>query len=400
MNQPSQSNARGSDRVNQTAAFDAYIDSGDLDAPGLQALISDIWSEQTPTPLLVHHIDGTITYLNKACAAVLKRSRNDVLATPLGDHFGKDWWEGHHELAMATETSHDKSFATQIRFVVDDVEHLYRIDSDVLSTSDGKPQILCLSMRDITAQAHAKAELQRANQSLKESNRDLEEFAYVASHDLQEPLRKIQAFGERLEGRLEGSKDERALDYLDRMQNASGRMQTLISDLLSFSRVTTTGRELTPVSLTEVVESVLGDLEVAVAEADATIHIGSLPTIDGDRPQLQQLLQNLIGNALKFRATDQKLEIWIEAVIIGPRWLISIRDTGIGFDQGYAEKIFTVFQRLHGRSAYAGTGVGLAICRKIVERHGGTIRAQSADGEGATFLIDLPRSFQELTAAA
>ena len=137
-----------------------------------------------------------------------------------------------------------------------------------------------------------------------------------------------------------------------------------------------------------------------MTEANATVHIGTLPTIDGDRPQLQQLLQNLIGNALKFRKDDSGLDIWVEAVLIGSRWLISIRDTGIGFDQEYAEKIFTVFQRLHGRSSYEGTGVGLAICRKIVERHGGTIRAQGEEGDGATFLIDLPRALHELQAVA
>lgn len=400
MNQTSQSGARASRQGQQVSDFDALIESGDLHTPEAVAIISRVWSEHISTPLLVHHIDGAIMYANEACAAVLRSSRKDFLAKPLAEHFGQDWWGVHHKLAMEKEASGDNYFTTQIRFLVDEVEQLYRIESFVLFTSDGVPAVLCLSMNDITEQAQAKAELERANQALKESNRDLEEFAYVASHDLQEPLRKIQAFGERLEGRLDGIEDERALDYLARMQSASERMQALISDLLSFSRVTTTGRELEPVSLGDVVESVLQDLEVAVGEADATIHIGSLPTIDGDRPQLQQLLQNLIGNALKFRSPDHKLEIWVEAAIIGSRWLISIRDTGIGFDQEYAEKIFTVFQRLHGRSAYQGTGVGLAICRKIVERHGGTIRAQSQDGQGATFLIDLPRSLEELLAVA
>ena len=144
----------------------------------------------------------------------------------------------------------------------------------------------------------------------------------------------------------------------------------------------------------------LNDLEVAVSDANATVHVGQLPTLDADEPQLRQLMQNLIGNALKFRQPDRDPEIWIEAVIIGPRWLLSVRDNGIGFEQSYAEKIFTVFQRLHGRSAYSGTGVGLAICRKIAERHGGTIRAEGVPGEGATFLIDLPRSVGETASAA
>ena len=287
-----------------------------------------------------------------------------------------------------------------MRFVVDGEDHLYRIDTELLSTTDQTITIACLTLVDITEDVQARNDLQRANQALSESNRDLEEFAYVASHDLQEPLRKIQAFGGRLKARLDDTEDDRALDYLDRMQSASERMQVLISDLLSFSRITTTGRELAPVPLEEVVDSVLQLLEVAVSDAGATVHVGSLPTIDGDRPQLQQLLQNLLGNALKFRADGRDLEIWVEAVLIGSRWLVSVRDTGIGFEQEYAEKIFTVFQRLHGRSSYEGTGVGLAICRRIVERHGGTIRAQGEEGEGATFLIDLPRSLHELQAVA
>ena len=371
----------------------------DLGSPAARSAIVSFWSEQTDIPLVCHELDGTIAYLNKASARLLNRPRREILEQSLSEHFGDEWFAQHQELVTAA-TPDQPSFETKLRFVVDGENHLYRIDTELLYGSDGAVRVACLALIDITEDDQAHAALQRANQALSESNRDLEEFAYVASHDLQEPLRKIQAFGERLRGRLDDTDDERALDYLDRMQNASGRMQVLISDLLSFSRVTTTGRELSPVPLQEVVESVLHDLEVAVTEANATVHIGTLPTIDGDRPQLQQLLQNLIGNALKFRKDDSGLDIWVEAVLIGSRWLISIRDTGIGFDQEYAEKIFTVFQRLHGRSSYEGTGVGLAICRKIVERHGGTIRAQSEEGDGATFLIDLPRALHELQAVA
>lgn len=371
----------------------------DLRSPEARTAIVSLWTEQTNIPLVYHQLDGSILYLNSACAKLLNRPRREALELPLSEHFGEEWFAQHQELAAAADAD-DRSYSTKLRFVVDGEDHLYRIDTELLYDSAGAIVAACLALIDITEDAQGHAALQRANQALSESNRDLEEFAYVASHDLQEPLRKIQAFGERLRGRLDDTEDERAIDYLDRMQNASERMQVLISDLLSFSRVTTTGRELSPVPLEEVVESVLHDLEVAVSEAEATVHIGSLPTIDGDRPQLQQLLQNLIGNALKFRADDRELEIWIEAVLIGSRWLISVRDTGIGFDQEYAEKIFTVFQRLHGRSSYEGTGVGLAICRKIVERHGGTIRAQGEDGQGATFLIDLPRSLHELRAVA
>ena len=365
---------------------------------GRNAIVS-AWTEKTEIPLVCHDLDGRVVYLNKAAARLLNRPRHEVLDQHISEHFGAEWFSQHLELAAAG-TLEERSYSTKLRFVVDGEDHLYRIDTELLSTTDQTITVACLALVDITEDVQARNDLQRANQALSESNRDLEEFAYVASHDLQEPLRKIQAFGERLKGRLDDTEDDRALDYLDRMQNASERMQVLISDLLSFSRVTTSGRELAPVPLEEVVDSVLQDLEVAVSDAGATIHVGSLPTIDGDRPQLQQLLQNLLGNALKFRADDRDLEIWVEAVLIGSRWLVSVRDTGIGFEQNYAEKIFTVFQRLHGRSSYEGTGVGLAICRRIVERHGGTIRAQGEEGEGATFLIDLPRSLHELQAVA
>ena len=365
---------------------------------GRNAIVS-AWTEQTEIPLVCHDLDGRVVYLNQAAARLLNRPRHEVLDQHISEHFGTEWFSQHLELAAAG-TLEERSYSTKLRFVVDGEDHLYRIDTELLSTTDQTITVACLALVDITEDVQARNDLQRANQALSESNRDLEEFAYVASHDLQEPLRKIQAFGERLKGRLDDTEDDRALDYLDRMQNASERMQVLISDLLSFSRVTTSGRELAPVPLEEVVDSVLQDLEVAVSDAGATIHVGSLPTIDGDRPQLQQLLQNLLGNALKFRADDRDLEIWVEAVLIGSRWLVSVRDTGIGFEQNYAEKIFTVFQRLHGRSSYEGTGVGLAICRRIVERHGGTIRAQGEEGEGATFLIDLPRSLHELQAVA
>ena len=357
------------------------------------------WSARTSQPRISYHADGTVLYLNQACESLLGRSMQDVAQTQIVDYFGNEWFEAHHELALAAEPE-DPNFNSQLVFVIDGMERLYQITTLVLHETEDTPWLACLTMQDISEDAHIRAELVKANQSLSESNRDLEEFAYVASHDLQEPLRKIQAFGDRLQSRLDGSEDEKALDYLERMQGAAGRMQVLISDLLSFSRVTTSGRDLAPVSLEDIVASVLSDLEVAVTDANATIHVGSLPSVEGDGPQLQQLMQNLLGNALKFRAPDRDLEIWIESVMIGSRWLVSVRDTGIGFDQEYAEKIFTVFQRLHGRSAYAGTGVGLAICRKIVERHGGTIRAQGEDGDGATFLIDLPRSLDELQAVA
>jgi PAS domain S-box-containing protein len=242
------------------------------------------------------------------------------------------------------------------------------------------------------------AELEESNENLKRSNRELEDFAYVASHDLQEPLRKIQAFGNLLEEEFGANLGE-GRDYLERMRNAASRMSVLIEDLLSFSRVTTKANPLVKVDLDLVVREVLEDLEVSVGESGATVTVGKLPSIKADRLQMRQLFQNLIGNAIKFSQPGIKPEVNINAVIMDAEndatikcCQITVKDHGIGFDEKYLDRIFSVFQRLHGKDVYQGTGIGLAICRKIVERHGGTITAKSRINKGSTFIITLPAS--------
>ncbi len=229
---------------------------------------------------------------------------------------------------------------------------------------------------------------------LETSNRELQDFAYVASHDLQEPLRKIQAFGDRLKSKFGEVLGETGHDYLTRMGDAASRMQTLITDLLSFSRVTTKAQPFVPVDLNEIALGVLSDLEVRIEQTNGRVEVESLPTIDADALQMRQLFQNLIGNALKFQKNSQPPVIHVTGTMHNgstpPRLELVFRDNGIGFDQKYAEKIFVIFQRLHGRGEYEGTGIGLAICKKIVERHGGRIEATSTPGEGATFSITLP----------
>jgi PAS domain S-box-containing protein len=237
---------------------------------------------------------------------------------------------------------------------------------------------------------------------LESSNRELREFAYAASHDLQEPLRKITTFGDRLRERSGGALDDTGLDYLTRMQNAASRMQKLIESLLLYSRVTTKAEPFTTVDLGQVVREVLSDLEVRVESTGAVVEAADLPAVHADPLQMRQLFQNLLGNALKFRRPEVAPVIRVlaqpgsagdapaEGDVSRRWWELRVVDNGIGFDPKYAEKIFGVFQRLHGRSEYEGTGVGLAICRKIVERHGGTITALSAPGEGATFVFRLP----------
>jgi light-regulated signal transduction histidine kinase (bacteriophytochrome) len=236
-------------------------------------------------------------------------------------------------------------------------------------------------------------ELEHTIEELRVANRELEEFAYVASHDLQEPLRKIQAFGNRLEARYGEALDDTGRDYLARMQKAAGRMSHLISDLLELSRVTTQARPFEQVSLEEVVANVLSDMEITLEEHGVNVDVGELPTVSGDAAQLERLFQNLLSNAVKFRSQEpSRISIQAREPDDGTDYVeISVEDNGIGFDQKYAERIFTVFQRLHGRQTYPGSGIGLAICRKIVSRHGGEISARSAPAEGSTFFVTLSK---------
>ncbi len=243
---------------------------------------------------------------------------------------------------------------------------------------------------------------------LRRSNEELEKFAYIASHDLQEPLRKIQAFGDRLSTRFKAGLGEQGQDYIARMLDSAGRMRRLIDDLLSFSRVTTKVAPLAAVNLNAVVRDVLSDLEIRVAQSDGRVEVGPLPTIAADPAQMRQLFQNLISNALKFQRPGVPPVVTVVAVyrravppdppsrgsgtLPVPRasYRFTVSDNGIGFEPQYATRIFELFQRLHGRSQYEGTGLGLAICKKIAERHGGTIAAEGCPGEGSTFTIDLP----------
>jgi light-regulated signal transduction histidine kinase (bacteriophytochrome) len=231
---------------------------------------------------------------------------------------------------------------------------------------------------------------------LSRSNAELEQFAYVASHDLQEPLRKIQAFGDRLKTKYDASLGPEGLDYLTRMQNAAARMQILIQDLLSLSRVASNAKPFTSVDLGDVVRTVVSDLEMRIQDAQGRVEIGALPVIFGDRGQMAQLFQNLIGNGLKFRKPGEspvvKIDSQAQTLPSGAAgWHISVEDNGIGFDEKYRDRIFQIFQRLHGRNEYEGTGIGLAICRKIVDRHGGSLTANSSPGAGAKFIITLPQ---------
>ncbi len=235
---------------------------------------------------------------------------------------------------------------------------------------------------------------------LAQSNRELEEFAFVASHDLQEPLRKIQTFGGRLKEKHGAGLGEEGLDYLERMQNAGVRMQALIQGLLTYSRVTSRPEPFSQVSLDSLVQEVISDLAVHIEQTGGEVRVGGLPAIEASPNRMRQLFQNLLSNALKFHGEEHPIikvsgkevhhPLSKEVGINEPSVEILVEDNGIGFDEKYTDRIFLPFQRLHGRSHYEGTGMGLAICRKIVEYHGGTITARSAPGKGSTFIVTLP----------
>jgi signal transduction histidine kinase len=240
------------------------------------------------------------------------------------------------------------------------------------------------------------AQLESANRLLRHaaelarSNAELEQFASIASHDLQEPLRKVQTFAAQLVATERERLSEEGQDFLDRMSRAAARMRALIDDLLMYSRVSTAGRPFAAVDLDEVVAQALSDLELRIDESHARIDVGELPTINADPVQMGQMMLNLIGNALKFRRPDVDPEVRLAARVVDGIAEITVRDNGIGFDEQYATRIFRAFERLNGASAYPGTGIGLALCRKIVDRHHGTVTAESVVGQGSTFTIRLP----------
>ena len=241
---------------------------------------------------------------------------------------------------------------------------------------------------EIDERRRAEHALGRANALLEQRNQELQDFAHVASHDLQEPLRKIVSFGSMLSDELDEHQED-ALLYLHRIDHAAERMTSLINDLLEFSRVGTRGDTFRKVELSEIVQEVLGDLELLLSESGGRVHVGPMCEIEADPLQMRQLFQNLIGNALKFHREGVPPVVHIRSEIEDDMCTIAVEDNGIGFDEVYLDRIFSPFQRLHGRSSFPGTGMGLAICRRIVERHGGTITASSREGEGSTFVVRL-----------
>lgn len=367
--------------------------------------LNDALFESSTEGIIITNRSGEIIQINPSGEKMFRYKHDELIGQKVevlvpkrvvGNHVGyRDDFNAHPKArAMGTGRDLYAVRSDKTEFPVEISLSFFKMDEQ---------QYVISFIIDITHRKKAEDEILRANANLERyaeqlmlSNKELEQFAYVASHDLQEPLRKIQAFGDRLKtGEKELS--ETGTDYLERILAAAGRMQNLINALLSFSRISSQAKPFQKIDLNLAFKEVLSDLEVAIETAHAEVNIAKMPTIEGDPTQIWQLFQNLISNAIKFHPPGSKPILNINSERLdnfppdGKRKcvIITIEDNGIGFDEKYSEKIFNIFQRLEGAN-YKGTGVGLAICKKIVLRHGGTIVAKSKPGQGSKFVITLP----------
>lgn len=344
--------------------------------------------EQSPNSTVITDLDGNVEYVNPGFIANTGYKLKDVLGKPLvkmaSDHppefYNKlyknlskgETWQGH---VINQKKNGDLYWELQSHFSIKD--------------SSGNASHLAFVSLDETERIHAEEITKKYAKELKRSNDELQSYAQIASHDLHEPLRKIISFSERV---LEGLPpiDDKLHKYLIMIQRSTLRMNDLLNDLLTYSQVTTKAQPFEEINLDDIIMEVIEDLELLIEKNKAKIDYGSFPVIEGDRTQIRQLLQNLISNSLKYHNKDTQLIILIKGELKGSTLHLTIEDNGIGFDQKYCDKIFKPFQRLHGRDEFAGTGIGLAICKKIVDQHNGSITAKSKIGKGTIIMTQLP----------
>lgn len=338
--------------------------------------------------------NGIITYVNEKFCKISKYSPEELIGKTHrvinSSYHSKEFFDD-----MWTTITSGQNWEGEIRNQAKDGS-FYWVHTNIVPfmNSEGRPEKYVSVRYEITERKMAEDKLMLYSKRLEVSNRELQDFASVAAHDLQEPLRKIQSFTDRIKTKSTGELGAESLDYFDRIQNAAHRMQVLINDLLTYSRVTTKAQPFQKIDLNKIVAQVVSDLEVRIEKSKGRVECSKLPIVEGDATQMYQLFQNLIGNALKFHKPDQAPQVKVSASALSENessfYQIMVEDNGIGFDEKYLDRIFTIFQRLHGRHEYEGTGIGLAVCRKIVDRHGGNLTAQSSPGKGAAFLITLP----------
>ncbi len=341
--------------------------------------------------------DLDIILANEAAARMTHRVQEQLVEKRLSEVFPENVNHFIDEYALVIESGVD--FRAEAELEVNGEMVWFKI----LAAKFGDGMVATFS--NISKEKENELQLRNYTQELQRSNEDLEQFAYVASHDLQEPLRKIRSFGDRLLTKYHRELDETGQDYIERMQTAAGRMQNLIEDLLAFSRITRSSELPGKVDLKRVLEEISDDLSDQISREKASLEFDTMPAVLGVKAQIQRLFQNLVSNAIKFRKPGENPQIKItgerlsaldvtKEFSITPRYKnyvkITVSDNGIGFDEKYAEQIFNVFQRLHGKNEFEGTGIGLAICKKIVTHHGGTITAKSKEDVGSDFLVILP----------
>jgi PAS domain S-box-containing protein len=344
--------------------------------------------ELSPDAILIHQ-DGLIVFANPTAAALVGAGRPEALVgRPALDIVHPDM----RELAAANierDLRGEDSPITAIDLLRDDGTTVPVQGRGALIPFNGRPAVQVV-LRDVTEEVRAAEALRTYAENLRRSNEDLERFAYVSSHDLQEPLRSIVSFSQLLERRYKGRLGTDADEYIEFIVEGGTRMQALIQDLLAYSRVNTTRQELARTDTADVLAAVERHLDVQLREVGAVITHGPMPVVMADPLQLEQVFANLVANAIKFRKPDVPLRVHVGARRLDGFWEFSVADNGIGIEPEYFEKIFVIFQRLHTKDAYPGTGIGLAIVKRIIDRHGGTIRVESTPGGGSTFFFTLP----------
>lgn len=349
-----------------------------------------------PEPVLMVDASGRIVYANGAVRDLLGYPPDSLLGELVEKLVPEAYREGHvaqREAYVQTPTPRPMGAGRELTALAADGREVpVRISLGPIRTSSGL--LVSVMLRDLTERLRAEAEAAEHLRDLERSNQELREFAHVASHDLQAPLRKIRSFGGRLVERAAGKLDAKSADYLERMVRAAVRMQTLIEDLLRYSRVTMKAGALGEVDLADVLEDALADLELEREECGADISIGPLPRVRADRAQLRHVFQNLLGNAMRFRRADTAPRVRVREETDGqarPGFCrVVVEDDGMGFAPRHAERIFQIFERLRPDDSREGSGVGLAICKSVVERHGGRIEAEGRPDQGATFRVELP----------
>jgi signal transduction histidine kinase len=358
--------------------------------PAAQRLLLDI-IDTVREPLIVLDAEFRVMQANRAFFATFRVEPEDTIGEvlfTLGD--------GQWDIAPLRELRDKLGAEPQLNDF--DVDHVFPgigrkimlLNARLVSQGPELPRIILLAIEDITARRFTEWRLAEQHRELERSNAALEEFASVASHDLQEPMRKILSFGELLNASAGPALEGSGRAYLGRMLSAAARMRTLVRDVLLYSQVTTRTHPFVRTDLARVAREVITDLETSIAESGGRVEVGELMVIEADALQMRQLLQNLLGNALKYRQKDTPPVVRLASTNGGPNCAITVADNGIGFNEKHAGTIFRMFTRLNARAEYEGSGIGLAICRKIVERHNGTIAATSTPGAGATFTVTLP----------